>query len=628
MFRREREKTTQPHASRSYVTESTQPHTSYSYVKDKKTLHKSTYDETNNYSIYRSNTDDLPPLKNKLSLDMKSKGNGSRTERMKEISIYSRQYSTDNDVIDQSNDAKTESCHSMSHQTTWQPIVNITHNRIVQIIPSSINFSDTIFDPVKKERQSLLREQVNHRMMTLLSNEDEDLFNPDTTSATTSANRREANNKRMLPTVHKCRMVRKMKSVSIGEEQQTSDNKLKHKYSVGEWNKQKVFNLRCNKLYSCRETPNCKSTCKLTTHTSKRNQTPSTKVSVLKLNTRETSNRTFSVRSKAYKFQSNNIHKDTDEDIPAVVHVTSDDRSFNKDDKERPKSDYTKDCSCERIDKPNSGQKHAILTAVTLDDDENMREGSSEECLERPDMEKESNKIHKDSCIVKTGYKYDKRINRRSDGSLLTDSKCSTPSLREPQDIDFSRSPSSASSSFIGDEITSLPGSPFYRHVLQRRSSSIDSGISRPGSDFLDVPLLLVQARDRSPIQDESLVESPVVSPVCPVIEDIHGGDLQQQVVHRLSDTVQLPPVTPCHSPDGAVTTENTFKYISLDVPVTAPQVSLTTEDGDDFAVWFGRRGSIFIEEKGPPRHNSLLLQTTRNEQGQVSLAVPKQTDA
>ena len=61
-----------------------------------------------------------------------------------------------------------------------------------------------------------------------------------------------------------------------------------------------------------------------------------------------------------------------------------------------------------------------------------------------------------------------------------------------------------------------------------------------------------------------------------------------------------------------------------LDVPlVQAPQVSLTTDDGDDFDVWFGRRGSIFIEERGGTtlRQTFLAQQTTRNAKGQVSLA-------
>ena len=51
-------------------------------------------------------------------------------------------------------------------------------------------------------------------------------------------------------------------------------------------------------------------------------------------------------------------------------------------------------------------------------------------------------------------------------------------------------------------------------------------------------------------------------------------------------------------------------------------QVSLTTDDGDDFAVWFGRRGSIFIEEKGTEQ-SAPQQRTTTNELGQVSLAVP-----
>ena len=73
------------------------------------------------------------------------------------------------------------------------------------------------------------------------------------------------------------------------------------------------------------------------------------------------------------------------------------------------------------------------------------------------------------------------------------------------------------------------------------------------------------------------------------------------QVVHRLSDTVQLPPVTPYQSPDHTAETGNDQETtqrcgVAIDVPlVQAPQVSLTTDDGDDFDVWFGRRGSIFI---------------------------------
>jgi len=129
--------------------------------------------------------------------------------------------------------------------------------------------------------------------------------------------------------------------------------------------------------------------------------------------------------------------------------------------------------------------------------------------------------------------------------TTLTDcSKSSTPALLEPQETftDFSR-PVSSWSSIAVDEITSLPGSPFYnRQVLQRRSSSIDSGMSRPGSDFLDVPILLVQARDRSPSMIDSTettssttVDSPMTesSPVIQINEDGHSviTDLQQQVL-------------------------------------------------------------------------------------------------
>jgi len=117
------------------------------------------------------------------------------------------------------------------------------------------------------------------------------------------------------------------------------------------------------------------------------------------------------------------------------------------------------------------------------------------------------------------------------------DSKSSTPALLELV-TDCSRPVSSMSSSIAVDEITSLPGSPFYRQVLQRRSSSIDSSImSRPGSDLLDVPIFLVQPRDRSPsmvsdTETPSVAESPVASPVCIVTEE---RDLQQQVRYHVT---------------------------------------------------------------------------------------------
>jgi len=108
---------------------------------------------------------------------------------------------------------------------------------------------------------------------------------------------------------------------------------------------------------------------------------------------------------------------------------------------------------------------------------------------------------------------------------------------------------------------------------------------------------------------------------------------MMMQVVHRLSDTVQLPPVTPCQSPEHTAetgTNQDTTQRcgVAIDVPlVQAPQVSLTTDDGDDFDVWFGRRGSIFIEERGATQRQMFLAQqTTRNSKGQVSLAVPKPT--
>ena len=150
-------------------------------------------------------------------------------------------------------------------------------------------------------------------------------------------------------------------------------------------------------------------------------------------------------------------------------------------------------------------------------------------------------------------------MNGSDSSNQRSDSKSSSSAilLPEPQDIDFSRSQSSTSSSPIADELTSLPGSPFYRQVLRRRSSSIDSSFSRPGSDFLEVPLLLAQPKDRSPssaqFTDESLGDSPAMSPIF-VTDDGHSSDLQHQVVHRLSDDVQLPAFTPCPSPEYATT--------------------------------------------------------------------------
>jgi len=166
-----------------------------------------------------------------------------------------------------------------------------------------------------------------------------------------------------------------------------------------------------------------------------------------------------------------------------------------------------------------------------LDDDELMKEA----------MDVISTKILSRKQSVPSGdcrgsYLYRVPGRRTTDAGLLTyDSKSSTPALLEPVDLvtDCSRPVSSMSSSIAVDEITSLPGSPFYRQVLQRRSSSIDSSImSRPGSDLLDVPIFLVQPRDRSPsmvsdIETPSAAESPITSPVCIVTEE---RDLQHQV--------------------------------------------------------------------------------------------------
>lgn len=245
-----------------------------------------------------------------------------------------------------------------------------------------------------------------------------------------------------------------------------------------------------------------------------------------------------------------------------------------------------------------------------------------------------------------SGYPSSRR-SRGTNAEALQDSKSSTPvpqggpGHQYASDAVFSPCSSPISAAAAGDELSSLPEGPFNRQNLQRRSSSIDSNFSRPGSDFLEVPLFMIQARDRSPsicVMDDpgvapAAVESspPVNSPVGD--EVFHcGGDLQQQVVHRMNNLVRLPPVTPCQSPvetDGGgqqqqqVGTEQVGRGGGLDI-AAAPQVSLTTEDGDDFAVWFGRRGSIFIEEKGVTQIPRQAATVTRNEHGQVSLAVPK----
>lgn len=325
--------------------------------------------------------------------------------------------------------------------------------------------------------------------------------------------------------------------------------------------------------------------------------------------------------------------------------------SYNKTELETEDSGLDSGRRTDYLDRMSSFGEDTLPSMVTNDapmEEDQMEEvKQAQEVGERTGKETDRHVAMYDRRGAGTGassdYRYESRTaGRRSDGSarelcLLTDSKSSTPAFLEPsQDLDNF----SISSSPIGDELTSLPGSPFYRQVLQRRSSSIDSSFSRPGSDFLEVPLLVIQAKDRSPgvcLLDETLTESPPVN--SPINEDpLHGGDLQQQIVHRLGDSVQLPPVTPCQSPEEGVASGQSQGRLepgggitwkpTMEVSGAAPQVSLTTEDGDDFAVWFGRRGSIFIEEKGaPPRgpqQQLSLLSTTINELGQVSLAVPK----
>ena len=74
-------------------------------------------------------------------------------------------------------------------------------------------------------------------------------------------------------------------------------------------------------------------------------------------------------------------------------------------------------------------------------------------------------------------------------GLSIYDPKSSTPALLEPVDLvtDCSRPVSSMSSSIAVDEITSLPGSPFYRQVgcvaqwAERRSLTLTC--ARPAAD-------------------------------------------------------------------------------------------------------------------------------------------------
>ena len=250
-----------------------------------------------------------------------------------------------------------------------------------------------------------------------------------------------------------------------------------------------------------------------------------------------------------------------------------------------------------------------------------------------------------------------------SDGQLIWDSKSSTPALLEP--AEFDSRPHSCTSSLAdtslmleNDDIASLLGSPFPGSKsqgghpgLRRRSSSIDSAISRPGSDFLEVPQAIVAAasRDKVPCMLDSPGESPIASPV-PSDTPRYSEDLQHQVVHRISSDMMVPDLQYYNrqqqsgNPNSSATTSSHQQMapssdspdlVAHNVPMTAstsatvsptapPAVSLTTDDGDDFAVWFGRRGSIFIEERGQPQPPP-PLQTTTDESGQVSLAVPRQ---
>lgn len=217
---------------------------------------------------------------------------------------------------------------------------------------------------------------------------------------------------------------------------------------------------------------------------------------------------------------------------------------------------------------------------------------------------------------------------------IEAESRSSTPTRLDLHEVDqgihHSHSDTSSLSSLFSreyDDIGSLPCSPFYRRgIVHRRSSSIDSAMSRPSSDLLDVPFYVASAKDRLPGCGDSPAsgDSPIASPVSVLSED-----LQQQIVHRVNNPFHLP-VTPCHSPEQSPSTAGSVPQVAMvstsaaeGIPsASAPAVSLTTDDGDDFAVWFGRRGSIFIEDKGGQQ--PLLPQTTTGEDGKVSLAVPR----
>ncbi len=181
---------------------------------------------------------------------------------------------------------------------------------------------------------------------------------------------------------------------------------------------------------------------------------------------------------------------------------------------------------------------------------------------------------------------------------------------------------SSCSLNIDNDDLGSLPGSPHAPRRVIRRSSSIDSSFSRPGSELLEVPLTISTAKDRLP-GPESPTDSPVSSPTGIIVLDDAHCDLQHQVVHHVSGPVDVP-ATPCCSPVQERRAEQPECASDRAPAINAmPQVSLTTDAGDDFAVWFGRRGSIFIGEKEEDGENH-VTRTTTNELGQVSLAVPR----
>ena len=104
---------------------------------------------------------------------------------------------------------------------------------------------------------------------------------------------------------------------------------------------------------------------------------------------------------------------------------------------------------------------------------------------------------------------------KEGSSSISVESGTSTPCLKElsPGFTPRHSASSSLSSLFSRaeyDDIGSLPSSPFCRRsMFNRRSSSIDSAMSRPSSDLLDVPFYVTPAKDRLPGLGDSPADSP-----------------------------------------------------------------------------------------------------------------------